>query len=127
MSLFVSDALAQTTTSTAAPTPAEAGIEVSANKMMLDNLMLLAAVFFIFYFILLRPQQQRMKAHKDLVSKLKKGDKVITSGGLLGSIAKLEGDHVVVLEVAQGVKVRVSRASITELSSSDTSESANDN
>ncbi|NBX03603.1 MAG: preprotein translocase subunit YajC [Alphaproteobacteria bacterium] len=97
--------------------------------MMFDNLMLLAALFAIFYFILLRPQQKRVKAHQELIKSLSKGQKIITTGGLMGTIAKLEGEHVVVVEVAQGVKVRISRAAVSEVVTGDSAsgEIANDN
>lgn len=88
---------------------------LSADKMMMDNLLILGLLFFIFYFILIRPQQKRIKAHQEMVKSLAKGNRVITSGGLIGVIAKLEGDDVVVLEIAPEVQVKVSRASIAEI------------
>ena len=128
MSFFVSDALAADTTQAATAAQDVAG-SPSPENMMADQFLLLGALFFIFYFILLRPQSQRVKAQKELLSKLAKGQKVITSGGLIGTVAKFEGDHVVILEVAQGVKVRVSRSAITEIFHLDAAagESANDN
>lgn len=126
MSFFVSDALAADATQAQ---QVQVMPEVSADKMMLDNLLLLSALFFIFYFILLRPQQQRLKAHRELLKSLSKGQKVITSGGIIGEIHKLEGDHVVVLEVAQGIKIKISRSSVSEVYKPEASSgsSANDN
>lgn len=89
--------------------------ELSAEKMMMDNLLILGLLFFIFYFILIRPQQKRLKAHQAMLKSLEKGSQVITSGGLIGTIVKFEGEDVVVVEIAPEVKVKVSRASIAEI------------
>ena len=74
----------------------------------------LILLFAIFYFILIRPQQKRAKEHRMLLDNLKKGDRVITAGGLYGTITALEG-NVVTLEVADKVKVKVSKSSIAGL------------
>jgi len=77
----------------------------------------LIPVFLIFYFVLIRPQQQRMKAHQQLVSNLKRGDVVITSGGIIGKIVKvLEGDEVMI-EIAEDVRIRVIKSTIADLRS----------
>ncbi|MBY0408124.1 MAG: preprotein translocase subunit YajC, partial [Rickettsiales bacterium] len=81
----------------------EAPYQLSAEKMMMDNLFILGMLFFIFYFILIRPQQKRLKIHRDMMKGLAKGNKIITSGGIIGTIIKFEGDDIVVVEVAQGV------------------------
>jgi len=102
--------------------------ELSAEKMMQDNLLLLGVIFFIFYFLLIRPHQKRLKKHQEMMKSLAKGNKVLTGGGIIGAIVKFEGDDIVVVEIAQGVRVRVSRASISEVLDDKTpSESANDN
>lgn len=103
--------------------------ELTAEKMMLDNLLILGLLFFIFYFILIRPQQKRVRAHQDMVKGLQKGNRVITSGGLIGVISKFEGDDVAVLEVAPNTKVRVTRASIAGVrdNSVGVGDTANDN
>lgn len=118
---------AQETTS--ATTAAEqVPYELSADKMMMDNLLILGMLFFIFYFILIRPQQKRVKAHNEMMKKLAKGDRIITSGGLIGVIAKFEGDDVVVLEIAANTKVRVARSSVAEIRDNSIGlETANDN
>ena len=131
MSSFIRDAQAQATATEAtggASTATQVPYELTAEKMMTDNLLMLGALFFIFYFILIRPQQKRLKFHREMLKSLAKGNKVMTSGGLIGTIAKLEGDDVVLLEVAQGVKLRVAKSSITDvLDNKAASESANDN
>ncbi len=102
--------------------------QLSAEKMMMDNLFILGMLFFIFYFILIRPQQRRLKMQREMMKSLAKGNKVMTTGGIIGTIHKFEGDDIVVVEVAQGVKLRMARSSISEVVSDKvTGESANDN
>ena len=103
--------------------------DLSPEKMMQDNLLLLGVIFFIFYFLLIRPHQKRLKLHQQMMKSLTKGNKILTSGGLIGVILKFEGDDVIVIEIAQGVRVRVSRASVSEILSEKAAsgEGANDN
>ena len=71
------------------------------------NMLFLIAIFFgIFYFMIIRPQQRQQKTHKTFLDSLKKGDEVITNGGLIGKIAVVQGD-VLTLEIANNVRVRV--------------------
>jgi len=74
----------------------------------------LILLFVIFYFILIRPQQKRAKEHRRLLESLKKGDKVLTAGGLYGTIVNLEGNEVI-LQVADKVRVKVNRNYIAGL------------
>jgi preprotein translocase subunit YajC len=73
-------------------------------------------IFAVFYFLLIRPQQKKAKEHKALLDNLKKGDSVITQGGLYGKIMTIQ-DQVVTLEIADKVRVRVSRGHIAGLAS----------
>jgi len=72
----------------------------------------LILMFAIFYFLLIRPQQKKAKAHKQLLSSIKKGDRVVSSGGLHGVVTGLT-DDVVTMEIAPKVRVKVSRGSIS--------------
>jgi preprotein translocase subunit YajC len=73
----------------------------------------LVLIFVVFYFLLIRPQQKKAKEHKEMLTKLRRGDRVVTGGGIIGTIAKAaEGDELVV-EVAEGVRVKVVRATIS--------------
>lgn len=123
--------MAQTTQNTAEIAAPVAAVpeQLTADKMLTDNLVMLGMLFAIFYFILIRPQQKRLKTHKDMLGALKKNDRVITGGGLIGIITKFEGENVAVIEVAQGVKVRVAKSAISEIASDKIapSDSANDN
>ena len=71
----------------------------------------IGGMFAIMYFLMIRPQQKQLKEHRALLAGLKKGDAVITQGGLIGKIAEIS-DKEVKLEVAQGVKIRVQKSSI---------------
>lgn len=119
---------AQITAEIAAPV-AGTPEQLTSGKMLTDNVLMLAMLFAIFYFILIRPQQKRVKTHKDMLGSLAKGNRVITGGGLIGTITKFEGDNVAVIEVAQGVKVRVAKSAISEVTSEKVAagDSANDN
>lgn len=74
----------------------------------------LVLVFVIFYFLLIRPQQKKLRDHRELLSKLKKNDEVVTSGGIYGKVVALT-DTVVTLEVAPNVRLRVHRPQISEI------------
>lgn len=71
----------------------------------------LILMFVIFYFLLIRPQQKRAKEHQEMVNNLKKGDRVVTSGGIHGVVAKVE-DADVQLEIAEKIRIKVTRANI---------------
>jgi preprotein translocase subunit YajC len=71
-------------------------------------------IFVLFYLLLIRPQQKRQKLHRQMLEALKKGDRVVTNGGLLGSVAAVTKD-VVTLQVADNVRVRVLRAEVMGL------------
>src|SRR2546428_8812823 len=71
----------------------------------------LALVFLVFYWLLIRPQQQKAKAHDEMVANLKRNDEVVTAGGLYGRVVEL-GDKIVTLEIAPNVRVRVDRPHI---------------
>jgi preprotein translocase subunit YajC len=70
-------------------------------------------VVVIFYFLVLRPQQKRTKEHQDLVKNLRRGDTIVTSGGLVGKVTKLVDDEQVEFEIADGVRVRQVRSMVT--------------
>jgi preprotein translocase subunit YajC len=77
---------------------------------------MLGMIFAIFYFILIRPQQKRQKQHREMIQNLKKGDTVITTGGLIGRITGLS-DATATLEVAEKVRLKVVRSQIANISS----------
>ena len=77
----------------------------------------LILIFAIMYFLLIRPQQKRAKEHKAMVEAVRRGDQVITQGGLIGKVTKVKDDNEVEVELAEGVKVRVVRATIAQVTS----------
>jgi preprotein translocase subunit YajC len=76
----------------------------------------LILMFAIFYFLLIRPQQKKAKQHRELLASLKKGDKVVSSGGLHGVVTGLT-DDIVTMEIAPKIRVKVSRGSISGVAS----------
>ena len=77
----------------------------------------LILIFGIMYFLLIRPQQQKMKEHKKMVESLRRGDQVVTQGGLIAKVSKVKDDNEVEVELADGVKVRVVRSTIAQVMS----------
>ena len=75
----------------------------------------LILIFVIFYFFLIRPQQKKIKEHKSMVSALKRGDEVITSGGIVGTIEKVLGDDKVDIQISENVTVQVVQSTIQGL------------
>ncbi|KPP87184.1 MAG: preprotein translocase subunit YajC [Rhodobacteraceae bacterium HLUCCA08] len=75
----------------------------------------LILIFAIMYFLLIRPQQKKMKEHQAMVAALRRGDQVITQGGLFGKVTKVKDDSEVEVEIADGVKVRVVRSTIVQV------------
>jgi len=75
----------------------------------------LILMFVVFYVLLMRPQQKRQKEHAEMVKNLKRGDKVVTQGGLIGIIHTLQDDYVVLKVGSQDTKIEVLRSSIQEL------------
>ena len=86
---------------------------------LLSMVPLLLIFGIMFYFMIFRPQQQRMKTHREMISKVRRGDTVVTSGGLIGKVARVvaEGDEELQLEIAEGTKVRIARQMIAEVRS----------
>ena len=76
----------------------------------------LILIFVIFYFFLIRPQQKKIKLHKEMVSSLKRGDNVITSGGVFGRVDKVYDDDKIDLIISENVSVKVVRSTIQSLS-----------
>ena len=82
----------------------------------LVSMLPLILIFVVFYFLLIRPQQQKMKAHRAMIAAVKRGDKVLTAGGIFGTVTKVEeAEDIVMLEIAKDVRVRVARSTISDL------------
>lgn len=76
-----------------------------------SSLIMMVIIFAIFYFILIRPQQTKMKEHKKMVTELKKGDRIITAGGMYGTVENTTTETLTI-KIAEGVKVKITRGSV---------------
>ena len=85
----------------------------SGGDNMLVQLLPFVLIFVIMYFLILRPQQKRTKEHQELVKNLRRGDTVITSGGLVGKVTKVVDDEQIEVEIADGVRVRQVRSMVS--------------
>ena len=75
----------------------------------------LVLIFAVFYFLLIRPQQKKMKQHREMLSQVARGDKVVTNGGLIGTVTKVLNDNELQVEIAEGVRVHIMRAMIANV------------
>ena len=96
-------------------TPAYAQGAGGASPDMLYQLLPFALIFVIMYFLILRPQQKRAKQHQEMVKNVRRGDVLVTSGGLVGKVTKVVDDDQVEIEIADGVRVRQVRSMVTDV------------
>ena len=82
---------------------------------LLGMLLPLVMIMAVFWFLLIRPQQKRMKAHQELISNVRRGDTIVTSGGIVGKVAKVVDDGEIDVDVAENVRIRMQKAAITEV------------
>jgi preprotein translocase subunit YajC len=75
----------------------------------------LVLIFVVFYFLLIRPQQSKMKAQKEMLAGVKRGDRVVTGGGIIGLVTKVIGENELQVELAEGVRVRIIKQTITDI------------
>ena len=98
--MFVSTAFAQT-----------AGAPAGGGDMLVQFAPLIL-IFIVFYFLLIRPQQKKMKEHKAMLESIRRGDRVVTGGGIIGTVTKVGPDEELQVEIAEGVKVRCVRGTV---------------
>ena len=96
-------------------TPAYAQGVGGASPELLYQLLPFALIFVIMYFLILRPQQRRVKQHQEMVKALRRGDSVVTNGGLVGKVTKVVDDEQIEVEIADGVRVRQMRSMVSEV------------
>ena len=101
--MFITPAFAQT----AGGQASGAGILVQMAPLVL--------IFVVFYFLLIRPQQKKMKAHKAKIDAVKKGDQVVTGGGIVGKVVKVIDDNELEVEIADGVRIRIMRSYVSDV------------
>ncbi len=107
--MFITPAYAATSQ---AATTATAHAPDGLSAMLQTPIVPLILVFMIFYLMVIRPQNQRAAHHRRMVSDLQKGDKVVTGGGIIGTVKKVVSDEEVMVEIADNVQVRVARSTI---------------
>ena len=86
----------------------------SGSQGLIVQLLPLILIFVVFYFLLIRPQQKRVKQHKEMVNSLKVGAKVVTSGGIVAKITKLDDDSYITADISNDVSVKIKRDTIVE-------------
>lgn len=104
---------------------AAGGTAASGGAAFFIQIVPLLLIMVIFYFLMFRPQQLRMKAQRAKIDAAKKGDSVVTGGGIVGKVTKVDGD-IVEVEIAKGVLVKVVRATLTDVTPFGTAKPAND-
>jgi preprotein translocase subunit YajC len=91
------------------------GITGLLDQNALIQFLPLILIFVVFYFLLIRPQQRKAKDHKTVLDALRRGDRVVTGGGIIGTVARVENPEEVTVDIAEGVRVRVLRSTITSV------------
>jgi preprotein translocase subunit YajC len=95
-------------------TPAFAQAAGGGSEMIM-SLLPFVLIFVIMYFLILRPQQRRVKQHQEMVKNVRRGDTVITSGGIVGKVTKVLDDEQVEVEIADGVRIRQMRSMVSDV------------
>ncbi len=75
----------------------------------------IALIFVVMYFLLIRPQQKRARQHQDMLKTIKRGDKILTSGGIIGTVSKVMTDQELQVEIAPGTQVRIMRSMVSDI------------
>lgn len=95
--------------------PAYAQAAGSSLTSSLGGFVPIILIFGIMYFLMIRPQQKKMKDHRNMVEALRKGDQIVTQGGIIGKVIKVKEDGEVEVEIAKEVKVRILKHTITQV------------
>ncbi|MGE8943516.1 preprotein translocase subunit YajC [Leptospira interrogans] len=96
-------------------TPALAQAPGGGGSDFMLQLVPILLMFVIFYFLLFRPQQQRAKQHREMVNNLRRGDTVVTAGGIIGKVTKVKDDNEIEVEVADQTRIRVVKSTVAEV------------
>ena len=97
------------------PAYAQAAGAAQGADGLIQFLLPIVLIFIVFYFLLIRPQQKKAKEHRDMVEAVKRGDQVVTAGGIIGKVTKVGDEGRVTVEIAPTVKVEVLRSTITDV------------
>jgi preprotein translocase subunit YajC len=85
------------------------------NQGALIQFLPLVLIFVVFYFLLIRPQQRKAKDHRVMLDALRRGDRIVTGGGIIGTVARADNPEEVTVDIAEGVRVRIVRSTITNV------------
>jgi preprotein translocase subunit YajC len=85
------------------------------SSLLGSPIIMMVLIFVVFYFLMIRPQQKKMKAMREMIGAVKRGDRVITSGGIIGQVVKVINESEVTVQIADGVRVRMLRSNITDV------------
>jgi preprotein translocase subunit YajC len=102
--MFISSAFAQ-----------DAAQTMSTSQSAFAQLAPLLLIMVVFYFLLIRPQQKRMRDHQAMIGALRRGDRVVTSGGIVGVVSRIENDEQIMVEIAPDVQVKMVRSTISQV------------
>jgi preprotein translocase subunit YajC len=97
------------------PAFAQAGGDVAGAGAGLVQFLPLILIFVVFYFLLIRPQQKKMKQHRDMLAAMRRGDRIVTGGGIVGTVSKVIDDNEILVEIAEGVRVRVHKPLVSSV------------
>ena len=97
------------------PAFAQSGLFGGDSASMITSFMPLILIIVIMYFLILRPQQQKLKQHQAMIRALRRGDTVVTNGGLVAKVTKVVDDDQIEVEIADGVRVRQMRAMVSDV------------
>jgi preprotein translocase subunit YajC len=81
---------------------------------LLTSFIPILLIFVIFYFLLIRPQQKKQRQHQDMIAAVRKGDRIVTNGGIYGTIADVK-EHIIVLRIAENVKIELIKSAIAQV------------
>lgn len=95
--------------------PAYAQAVGGAEGAVIMQILPILLIFAVFYFLLIRPQQKKLKQHREMVAALRRGDRIVTAGGIIATVAKVVNDNELLVEIAEGVRVRLVRSQVTEV------------
>lgn len=117
--MLISQAIAQdvppapaTETTAETAVPSGSAVAPDTTSILIQNIGMIVLLVLMFYFLLIRPQQRRFKEHKQMIDALKKGDRVVVGGGLVGIIDSLQGNDEVVVDLGGGMKVTALKAMV---------------
>jgi preprotein translocase subunit YajC len=82
---------------------------------ILMSILPLILIFVVFYFLLIRPQQRKQKAHREMLGNVKRGDNIVTTGGMIGTVIKVDRDDNLLVEVAPNIRIKIMRSAIAEI------------